>query len=78
MATITLAVPGELKQRMESFPEINWSDVAKQSFMQKIADLEFLRKFNTKSTLTEEESLNLGDDLNKKLAERYVSIGEVK
>jgi hypothetical protein len=76
MATITLAVPDELKQRMVSFPEINWSEVARQSFMQKIADMEFLRKFKAKSTLTEEEALKLGEDLNKKLAKRYVSTGE--
>ncbi|ODS39003.1 MAG: hypothetical protein A7316_06430 [Candidatus Altiarchaeales archaeon WOR_SM1_86-2] len=73
MATITLAVPDELKHRMVSFPEINWSEVARQSFMQKIEDLEFLRKFKSKSTLTEEEALKLGDDLSKKLAGRYVS-----
>ena len=73
MATITLAVPGELKHRMEAFSEINWSDVARQSFMQKIEDLEFLRNFKEKSTLNEEESLKLGEDLNKKLAKRYIS-----
>jgi len=64
---------------MESFSGINWSEVARQSFMQKIDDLEFLRKFKAKSTLTEEEALKLGADLNKKLTKRYVSVsGEVE
>ena len=76
MATITLAVPDDLKHRLLAFPEINWSEVARQSFMQKIADMEFLRKFKAKSTLTEEEALKLGEDLNKKLAKKYVSTEE--
>ena len=45
MVTMTLAVPGELRHKMESFPEMNWSEVARQAFNQKISDLEFLRKF---------------------------------
>jgi hypothetical protein len=71
MTTMTLAIPEELKHKMESFPEINWSEVARQAFMQKIEDLLFLRKFRSKSTLTEEDALKLGADLNKKLAKKY-------
>ena len=73
MTTMTLAVPEELKQRMDTFPEMNWSEVARQAFMQKIEDLEFLRKFKSKSTLTEKEALKLGAELSKKLAKRYLS-----
>ena len=73
MATMTLAVPKELKERMDSFPEINWSEVARQAFRQKIQDLEFLRKFRSESTLTEEEALELGAELSKKLAKRYTT-----
>ena len=60
MTTMTLAVPEKLKHKMESFPEMNWSEVARQAFMQKIEDLEFLRKFKSKSKLTENEALKLG------------------
>lgn len=73
MVTLTLAVPKELKVKMESFPEINWSEVARQAFREKIEDLEFLRKFKSKSTLTQEDALELGIELNKKLAKRYTS-----
>ena len=61
MTTMTLAVPSELKDKMEKFPEMNWSEVARQAFMQRIKDLEFLRKFKSDSTLTEEDALKLGD-----------------
>ena len=65
MTTMTLAVPQELKQRMDSFPEMNWSEVARQAFMQKIDDMEFLKKFKSKSKLTDEDALRLGDEVNK-------------
>ena len=71
MTTMTLAVPSELKTKMENFPEMNWSEVARQAFMQRIKDLEFLKKFKSDSTLTEEEALKLGRELNKNLAKRY-------
>ncbi len=68
---MTLAVPSELRHKMESFPEINWSEVARQAFNQKINELEFLRKFKSKSTLTEEEALKLGAEVSKKIAARH-------
>jgi len=71
MTTMTLAVPSELKHKMETFPEMNWSEVARQAFMQKLKDLEFLKKFKSDSTLTEEDALRLGRELNKNLAKRY-------
>ncbi len=73
MVTMTLAVPVELKQRMDAFPEMNWSEVARQAFFQRTEDLEFLRKFKEKSTLTEEEALKLGSELSSKLTRRYLS-----
>ncbi len=71
MVTMTLAVPKELKERMDSFPEINWSEVARQAFRRKVEDLEILKRFTRESILTEEEALELGAELNKKLAKRY-------
>ncbi|MDD5182194.1 MAG: hypothetical protein PHC66_03420 [Candidatus Nanoarchaeia archaeon] len=73
MVTLTLAVSEELKHKMERFPEMNWSEIARQAFAQKIEDLEFLRKFKEKSKLTEAEALNLGKELSKKLAKHYVA-----
>ena len=71
MTTMTLAIPSELKHKMETFPEMNWSEVARQAFMQRIKDLEFLKKFKSDSTLTEKDALRLGRELNKNLAKRY-------
>lgn len=70
MTTLTLSVPAELKQRMESFPEMNWSEVARQAFLQKIEDLDFLRNFKEKSKLTETDALRLGKEVSKVVSDR--------
>ena len=70
MVSITLAVPTELKQKMDKFAEINWSAVAREAFMQKIKDLEFLKEFKSKSALTTEEAIRLGRELNERLTKR--------
>lgn len=71
MVNMTVSVPDGLKNKMDSFPEINWSAVARNAFNEKIEDLEFIKKFKAKSTMTEEDALNLGRELNKRLAKRY-------
>ena len=70
MVTLTIAVPSELKQRMDSFAEINWSEIARQAFAEKIGDLEFLKKFKAKSTLTQEDAIRLGRKVNASLAKK--------
>ena len=70
MTTMTLAVPPELKSKMDEFPEMNWSEIARQAFIQRIKDMEFLRKFKSKSTMTEEDALRMGREVNKSLSNR--------
>jgi len=70
MVSVTLSIPSELKNRMDLFEEINWSAVAREAFDEKIKDLEFLKKFKAKSTLTEEDAIALGRERNKNLAKR--------
>ena len=70
MTTLTLAVPDEMKKKMDSFPEMNWSEVARQAFMQKIEDMEFLRRFKEKSKLTEAEALSLGKEVSREVSNK--------
>lgn len=67
---MTLAVPEELKQKMDSFAEINWSEVARQAFKQKIKDMELLKKFKEKSTMTEKDALRMGGKVSKALSKK--------
>ena len=36
MANVTVAVPEELKKKMEHVPDVNWSEVARQAFEETI------------------------------------------
>ena len=65
-----MSIPQELKHKMDNFVEINWSAVAREAFDIKINDLELIKKFKAKSTLTEEDALRLGRELNASLAKR--------
>ena len=71
MVNITLSIPSELKDKMDSFAEINCSAVAREAFADKIEDFEFLKKFKAKSSMTEEDALRLGRELNEKVAKRH-------
>jgi hypothetical protein len=70
MTTLTLAVPDEMKKKMDSFPEMNWSEVARQAFMQKMEDMEFLRKFKQKSKLSESDALRLGKEVSREVSNK--------
>lgn len=70
MTTLTLSVPTELKQKMDSFPEMNWSEVARQAFLQKIEDLDFLKTFKEKSKLTEADALKIGKEVSRAVSNR--------
>lgn len=70
MVNVTLSIPQELKHKMDSFAEINWSAVARQAFDDKIKDLEFIKNFKAKSTFTAEDALKFGRELSTNLAKR--------
>ena len=73
MANLTLSVPDELKEMMEKFPEINWSEVARDSIKKKIAQLNFLNGFQIDSEISPEEALKLGREVSELLLKRYKS-----
>lgn len=70
MVNMTLAVPKELKEEMDDFPEINWSEVARIAFKRKIAALKVLREFSSESEMTEQDAVDLGRKVNKALSKK--------
>lgn len=60
MVSITLAVAEDMKQDMDTFPEINWSAVAREAIKQRLLMLHKFQEFTRDSTLTEEEAVELG------------------
>jgi len=73
MANVSISVSDELKEKMARFPSINWSVVGREAIAQKIKDLEFLLEFKSNSTLTEEDALRLGAEVNATLAKRFAA-----
>lgn len=72
MATITLAVPEELKQKMALFPEMNWSAVARKAILERIRFLEEMNKKLAKSTLTEEDTIALGRKVKLAVSKKFL------
>lgn len=66
-----VVLPKDLENRMENFPEINWSAVLRKAVEDKLEKLSFIKHFTSESEITEEESARLGKELKKRLAERY-------
>ena len=71
MVNITLSIPNDLKEKMDQFSEINWSEVARSSIRQKIAQLSFLKGFTSDSDITLEDAEELGKEVSKLLVRRY-------
>jgi hypothetical protein len=70
LASVNLAVPEELKQGMEKHAEINWSEVARQAFRQKLEDLELLSKFTANNNFTEQDAKRLGKEVGEALTKQ--------
>ena len=49
MPNMTLAIPAELKAKMDHFREINWSEVARQAIFEKTILLERMNQMLSKS-----------------------------
>ncbi len=71
MVSVTLSVPDELKEEMDSFADVNWSAVAREAIKNKILLLKKFKEFTKNSKLTEEDALELGRKVNKAMAARY-------
>ena len=71
MPTLTLAIPKELKEEMESMPELNWSEIARGAISKKLAEYKLFKSIVAKSKMTEKDALELGREVNKGLHERY-------
>ena len=70
MVSITLSVPEELKQEMDNFQEINWSEIAREAIKQRLTMLEKFREFTKDSTLTEKDAIRLGRKVNAAVRKR--------
>ena len=65
MVSLTLAIPDELKEEMEIFPEINWSVIAREAIKKRLMILKRIKEFSKDSDLTEQDAIELGRRINQ-------------
>jgi len=78
MANVTFAIDDELKPRLDKFPWVNWSKLAKKSFIKRDELEKRLKEINELlkgSKMTEKLALKLGRESNARIYEEYKSKG---
>ena len=78
MVNITLSVPEELKNEMDEFKIMNWSEVARRAIKSKIEQLRILESFTKDSEMTKEDALRLGKKVNEAISKKYNKSKECK
>lgn len=68
---MTIRIPEDLKDAMDDHPEINWSEVARQSMWEYVTKLKVADEIASRSELTEEEAAKLSEDVKRDIAEHY-------
>jgi uncharacterized protein YeaO (DUF488 family) len=79
MATVSVSVSDELKKRMDSMQETNWSAVARKAFESQLENSEKLKEFQkivAKSKLTERDAREISDSINKAVMRHFLSLKE--
>ena len=82
MATITLSVPEDTREKMRQFPEINWSGLVRKTIEEQIKQLTWKQEMLKK--LKEEDAsgftqwtIDMGRKVNKGVAERLKKEGMI-
>jgi len=71
---VTLSVPVDLKQKMDSFKEINWSEVMRSTLSEKLRRLELMKKLDeltAGSKLDEEDVERIANKIKEGIAKRH-------
>ncbi len=71
MPNMTLAIPTDLKEKMDRFKEINWSEVARQAINHKVLLLERMNKFFSKSALNENDVSKHAAKISKSVLKKH-------
>lgn len=81
MANVTVSVDDDLKARMDDHTEINWSQVARDAFEEKLVDLETIEKLKdfelmdeiaSKSELTDDDVEEIAERIDREMAAEFL------
>ncbi|WP_202319184.1 hypothetical protein [Archaeoglobus neptunius] len=70
MAELKIKIPEDLKRKMEKF-EVDWSPAIRKMIEKEIQNLTEIEKIVSKSKMTEEDALELGEKISRSIAERF-------
>ncbi len=71
MTNVTIAVPNDLKSKLDNYPEINWSEVARQAWRQKLQLLATFDLITANSKATDKDVERLSKKIKKGIADSY-------
>ena len=71
MATLSVSVSDDMKEKMERMEEINWSAVARKAFEEKIEQVEFMRNIGNKSKLSKKDVEEISNKINRSVSKRF-------
>lgn len=71
MANMTLAIPDDLHERISNHKEIRWSNIARQSFEQRLKELELMDKILKNSRLEEADAEEIGQKIKTEIRKRF-------
>ena len=57
---VTIPVPESLKKDMEEFRDVNWAEVGRQAFKERVEDIKLLKEIKAKSKLTQKDAFDIG------------------
>ncbi|MBI2102071.1 hypothetical protein HYT53_05675 [Candidatus Woesearchaeota archaeon] len=74
MVSVSFTISDELRAKMEKFPWINWSEIAREDAIKREMLHEDFWEFNrivSKSKLTEKDAMQLAKEVNRGMHARY-------
>ena len=72
---MTLSIPKELHEKMKSFSEIKWSEIARRAIEQRINDLEVMDQIASKSKLTKKDVEIISKKIKRRAAKKFYEFG---
>jgi len=71
MGNMTLAIPDELQEKMSKHREIRWSNIARETFEERIKELELMDKILKESRLSEADAEEIGSKIKAEIRKRF-------
>lgn len=71
MATMSVSVPEDLKEKMEILEEVNWSAVARKAFEEKVKQIDFFKALASKSKLMEKDADQISRKINDAMSKKF-------